>query len=112
MHREAIQAGTGVPFELVYEFDVEDLPASLQLVIEQPWQYRIDINGRLLDASYSGYYRDISFKTIDVREWIKLGQNRIHLTGAVCGKTEIEAVYLIGDFGVSIAYEGLEKHGV
>lgn len=98
---------------LKFEPEVADVPAACRLVVEQPEIYTsITVNGKPLDFADSGFYRDVVFRAQDVNGLLKPGRNEIVLTlDFVAGVpaslnartrygTEIESIYLIGDFAV------------
>jgi len=106
-----------VPFSgelrLKFTATVEALPATCRLVVEQPEMYRtITVNGKPVSFTNSGEYICFSFRTADVRGLLRVGSNEIEMaldfvrplpTSAVASVrsgTEIENIYLVGDFGV------------
>lgn len=101
------------PILLQFEFFCENRPKSIFLVVEDGDRYKIKVNGK--EVKYTGlpYYRDISFHPIDVTEAVKEGKNIIELYTHFVAEdpnaqknlerlygTELEAIYLIGDFAV------------
>jgi len=101
------------PLALAFDLKVEQAPAQASLVLEQPEMYsRIDVNGRPVRFEGGTCYRDIAFRTADVSDLLEEGENTIALAlnyvAAVPDSldayerygTEIESVYLVGDFGV------------
>jgi len=99
--------------QLAFEFEVDQCPAQCSLVLEQPEMYKaIEINGQPVSFKNSGYYRDKTFRTAQIVNGISTGLNRILLTldyippipdsrnAVERYGTEIESIYLIGDFGV------------
>ena len=106
-----------------YHIRIESIPKSLKLVCETPEIFSIYINDKLLRRKPQGYFRDKSFKTIDIHDMIQEGDNTIAFDCAfeqsekfyknlrnawefeseknkLSYNMEIEAIYLIGDFGV------------
>jgi len=96
----------------------------IHLVIERPENYTIYINGKLIEKKDIGYYRDKSFRMIDVTGLFEIGYNILTLecnfvqsqevydTLDNCCKfesvknklyydMEIEPVYLVGEFAVN-----------
>ncbi|HEY65082.1 MAG TPA: hypothetical protein G4O02_10985 [Caldilineae bacterium] len=110
-HRDAMVAGTGTPFKLRFRFQVEALPSAIELVLECPERFQITVNGQHVPYRDIGYWRDISFKRVDIRPHVQVGENLIELAGVVAEDTELEDIYLIGDFGVSACRIGPERHG-
>ncbi len=120
-----------------YRITIEDKPEVLFLVCETPEKFDIRINGASIDATVCGYYRDKSFKKIDIAKYVSLGENtitfdcRFEQSAKVYenirkGKIfeseknklvydfEIEAIYLLGSFGVKTdgKWEELERRAV
>jgi hypothetical protein len=92
------------------------------VAIEAVEEFDIDINENKVNY-VSGWWKDISFKTIDIKQYIRYGKNEIILkrkfyqqqkvydvlfgkdvleteTNKLTLDTELESIYLIGDFGV------------
>jgi hypothetical protein len=101
---------------LEYAFNVKNLSTNkdMKLVLEHPEYYEISVNG--IECRYEGLkpWLDIRFMPIDITDKIVRGENRIRLE---CEKfsygdraiiddkftrygTEIESVYIVGDFAV------------
>jgi hypothetical protein len=111
-HREAVLAGPGTPFAIRFDFEVEVLPATIELVLECPERFKMAVNNQPVPCLEHGYWRDISFKRVEIQPKVQLGQNVIELTGLVAEETEIENAYLIGDFGVAARRIGRERYRV
>ncbi|WP_346857828.1 hypothetical protein [uncultured Draconibacterium sp.] len=107
---------------LKYEVRIDDLPSACKLVLEQPKMYKsIKINGKDFTFKSDGFYIDHTFETTEVLSALKEGRNTIQLaldfepidaankdTRKRYG-TEIESIYLIGDFGLK-AFSDKEKY--
>ncbi len=117
--------------KVAMDFDVNldrNIPDKIQLVIERPEQYTIYINGKLIEKNALGYYRDKSFKIIDITGKLEKGYNIITLEcdfvqseevyttldnccefESVRNKLyydmEIEPIYLLGEFAVNSGEE-------
>ncbi len=117
------------PVHIAMKFDIqvaEDFTpeGEMYLVMEMPHLYQIKLNGRDVPNTDAGYYRDRSFRKIDIRGYLKPGLNELYLEtdfsqdsdvydqlkkalvfeaekNKLTYNQEIEAVYLVGDFGVS-----------
>jgi hypothetical protein len=112
-------------------------PADAALVVETPDQFEITVNGQVLSKRDLGHYRDMSFRKIDLEGSLREGANEIvmrtrfeqspeiyaHLRRArafeaeknkLTYDSEIEAVYLIGGFGVVTPgeYEALPREAM
>ncbi len=112
---------------IAMDFDVNldrNIPDKMQLVIEKPEQYTIYINGKLIDKTDVGYYRDKSFRIIDVTGLFEKGYNILTLECSFVQSQEVydtldkccefesvknklyydmevEPVYLVGEFAVN-----------
>ena len=113
--------------EMRFTFDMEMDPqkaGDLYLVVEQPEQFQIQMNGMLVShREADGFYKDIAFRKISVSSAVKRGKNEIimaaqfhqspHVYETLFGENvyetelnkltydmELESIYLIGKFGV------------
>ena len=94
--------GAGVPFGVRYTFE-SDLPEGheLTLVLERPDEFRISVNGAAVEHDpHDGYWLDTTFRRIPIGAHARQGPNTITLEGVTSLDMEIEACYVIGDFGV------------
>ncbi len=106
-----------------YFVDAEYVPDDIYLVCETPENFAISVNGKKIDNSSSGYFCDKSFKKIDISGFLHMGKNVIEFIcdfkqsdefyknlksayefesekNKLAYDMEIEAVYLVGKFGV------------
>ncbi len=115
----------GYPVRLRQEYHVraDDIPASLKLVCETPEKFTISVNGNPVSTQPEGWFVDKSFQTLEIAPHLHLGDNVIAFdcdfsqSSAVYDNlckaqifeseknklvydTEIEAIYLLGDFSV------------
>lgn len=99
--------------QLKFNVDIRDIPRQCALVVEQPQMYQtIVINGNRVQFG-DDWYLDAAFKKTDITQWLHPGNNEILLSlnyrypvdksldASERYGTEIESVYLIGDFAVS-----------
>jgi len=101
-HGAVERAGVGVPFALRFTFDADVRPAApVYLVVESPEQFEIAVNGQPVTGDDAGWWTDISFRKLDVSHAVHAGRNEIMLRGVFTRDTELESIYLIGDFGVA-----------
>ena len=115
-----------VHVSLKFEFCIEDDPLQhreIYLAAEVPEILKACINGTDVEIGECGWWKDKSFRKYDIRPYLKKGQNEIILEidfvqqqkvyDVLFGKdvleteinkltydTEIESIYIIGDFGV------------
>jgi len=109
-HGAIAKAGVGTIFALRFTFDVSVCPANpIYLIVESPARFDITVNGQPVSSDDVGWWTDISFRKVDVSAVIQAGRNEIVLSGEFTGDTELESVYLIGDFGVTERRVGEEN---
>ena len=106
-----------------YYINVDAVPKTLFLACENPERFVIKINGRTVEKTYCGYFRDRSFEKIDIAKYICEGKNIISFDclfvqsdefyenlkkaykfeselNKLAYDMEIEAIYLVGNFSV------------
>lgn len=99
---------------LKFEPEVASVPLKYSLVVEQPQLYNISINNKIIRFEGKDYYRDHAFRIQDISGTLKQGVNEIMLSLNYVAPepaslnaykrygTEIESIYLIGDFAVAV----------
>lgn len=126
--------------ELRFSFTVACQPESfgqLSLVMEQPHQFEVTVNGEKVSFNGEDWYKDISFIKTDILSYVKQGENTIelkarflqsqHVYDVLYGENvyetelnkltydmELESIYLLGDFGVNSlsAYRAGERNSI
>ncbi len=107
------------PLHLSYSFDVHELPENIRLSVEQPEMYTsILVNGQAVNFEADHYFVDRLFPSANVASLIRKGINVVDMqldfrpaiddseTALERYGTEIESIYLFGDFGVKgIGYQ-------
>lgn len=106
-----------------YKVNFEYVPEKLWLVCETPEIFDIAVNGSSIKKEDCGYFRDKSFKKLDISAYARKGENIIAFDCDFCQSPEfyenmrkskifeseknklsydmeIEAIYLLGDFSV------------
>ncbi|MFA6451282.1 MAG: glycosyl hydrolase [bacterium] len=106
---------SGTKFQLRYSFSINTDPKSIKditFVMEQPYIYELTLNGKQIFYADKGWWRDPSFKTIDIKDYIVEGRNILEASGKfvqpvkpgtmlyVDDGVEVESAYIIGDFAV------------
>ncbi len=114
--------------KLVFRFNVKDIPKNAKLVCETPEKFKLFVNGKPLNNNVVGEYFDTSFKCIPLDNMLKNGENVIEawinftqseeiydsvrharefeaIKNKLFYDTEIEAMYIVGDFGVEAPNE-------
>jgi hypothetical protein len=101
VHTAIARAGVGSPFALRFTFDALACPAvPVYLVVESPGRFAITVNGQAVGGD-EGWWTDISFRKVNVSAAVRAGRNEVVLSGVFARDTELESVYLVGDFGVA-----------
>lgn len=127
-----------VKLEVVFNFNTNTLDFNtFNLAVETPSIFEITVNGKKANKTDLGFYHDPAFRLIDVKDLVSLGNNEICLAcdfeqskqvyknmknslifesekNKLTYDMEIEAVYLVGDFGVvaNAPFEKLERRAV
>ncbi len=94
-------------FEATYRFTIEErVPPDLAIVIERPDLYTIACNGRPVSAS-GDWWLDRAFGRVDLAAAAQVGQNAVTIQAAPFTMFhEVEAAYLLGDFGLRATDHG------
>jgi hypothetical protein len=89
--------------ELRYTFEIEAMPEWIDLVIEEPENFTVEINGRPLDLNVFEKWIDIAFHRIRIpSSCLQNGANAVLLKTLYKENSNLEAIYLLGDFGVQL----------
>lgn len=94
-----------VPVKLRYRFEVKDLPTgSLELAMEQPSRFAISLNGHAVDPDRDcGWWVDRSIRRLPLNPaHIAPGTNQIEAAIDYTEEDGLEAMFLLGDFGVAV----------
>jgi hypothetical protein len=101
-HAEITRSGAGTPFALRFAFDADArLKNPICLALESPERFNIVVNGQAIANEDQGWWTDISFCKVDVSAAAQAGRNEIVLSSVFARDTELESIYVIGDFGVA-----------
>lgn len=88
---------------LKFTFDSEiDYSGALLALEELDKAESIKFNGKEVKKESNGYYVDISILTVELPDIVK-GENVLEVTYAYGEKTDIENMFVLGDFGVEIS---------
>ncbi len=122
---ECVRKGRDCDVTMAFDFDVEDLDGvkTMALAAEMPDTCTFKVNGQPYTFKDTGYYIDKSFRTSDIRPLLCAGKNTIEIAtrfkqsahtynlynnpdvhevewNRLTVDTELESIYLVGDFGV------------
>lgn len=107
--RKGTYDGKGGDVVLRYRFrSAIDKPKSAYLVIEDIDKGHVIVNGREVDISKRTWHWDRGFGRVDITDLVRKGENVVDFRVRYDFLTEVEAAYVVGDFGVRMAnpYEG------
>ncbi|MGQ9590093.1 MAG: hypothetical protein ACUVYA_07340, partial [Planctomycetota bacterium] len=95
-------------FKVAYRFAIEErVPEDISVVVERPDLYRIRLNGVELAWDRASWWLDRAFGRIPARSAARVGENVLELEASpFTVYHEIEAAYVVGDFGVRPAAAG------
>jgi len=107
MAQKIVMKNIGSKFVVRYEFNVDRtiLGNKIYLVVENPEKFIIRINNNIISGN-EGYWIDKSFRKINISKHIVGGENIVELEGEITIYTEIESIYVIGDFAVKRISDG------
>ena len=110
--KEVAQPYTIAPVEtkdrirLRFSFESEIPAVGTHLALEDASAGRIFVNGAEVTANPDGWYVDHAIETVPLPE-LSAGENTIEVEWPIGPNTDLEACYLLGDFGVRV--QGTEK---
>lgn len=101
--RKGIFNGRGGEVLLKYRFSsAVDNPRSAYIVIEEIWKGELCVNGQPVSIEGAGWHWDRNFGKVDVAGLIRKGENTVVFKVDYDFLTEVEAAYVVGDFGVNL----------
>ena len=106
-----------------FKIDLEYVSDKLFVALETPEIFTVKVNGVEIDKTDCGFFRDASFRMLDIQKYAKVGENVIELLSLITQSDEvyeniekskmfeseknkltydmeIESMYLVGDFAV------------
>jgi len=90
----------GNAVQLQFEFEVEKKPERIHLVMEEGFKFDLRVNGQNVNTVTDQWHWDRQFSRINIHDQVVEGGNVIQLRCNYQWDTEIEEVYLVGDFAV------------
>ena len=92
----------GRKLRIRFEFIVESVPEKAFLVVEDIDNYDVKLNGTRIGKVSAGWFLDRDFGRIEL-PGLTEGINEIILECSYVSSTELENIYVTGDFGVSVS---------
>ncbi len=87
-------------------FMVNDIPERIELAMESADRFTVEINGAIIEPSPGKWHIDRNIPAFDLKEHIVKGTNTIKATTDFLWDTEIEDIYIAGDFAVGSEEDG------
>lgn len=81
-----------------YEFEAAKKPTQCKLVIENPGDFEINVNGSKVNE-VCGWWIDEDFKTLNIKDVLVQGRNEVMLEFDYLADIDLEDLYIVGDFG-------------
>jgi hypothetical protein len=109
LDKDVFPAGSG--FEAAFYFEVGKGvdTATLKAVVERPALFQVLVNGKPLTAEAGSWWLDRNFGVFAIGPHVRPGRNTIVLKAAPFTiHSELEPVYLLGEFGVVPAAKGFK----
>jgi len=95
--------GRGGPVGLRYGFQVsEELPTSASLVMEWHDSMKVTLNNKTVDFQNAGTHWERNFRSVPIVGYLQAGENTVEVSFPYDCLSEIEPIYVIGDFGVRL----------
>jgi hypothetical protein len=90
--------------KLLFTFFIDSIPTgAVDLCLEAPEQFRLKLNGHPLKLEAGAMWIDIAFKRFGLpKEYLKAGENILEQEVDFREDLNLEALYLLGNFGVSL----------
>lgn len=96
-----VQKSASAPIKLTFKFNVEYL-CPVTLMMETPELFTVKINGTPITNVLDQMYIDPCFKLLPIeKDLLVSGENVITLEGIFNDSMDLEAIYLLGNFGVT-----------
>ncbi|MEA4888846.1 MAG: hypothetical protein VB070_05225 [Clostridiaceae bacterium] len=88
---------------LTLSWDIEQMPAQIDLVMEHPEKWRFNINQQPISPAAAGWFVDPALVRLPIdKAWLQEGTNTLVLTADWTAHFDLEALYLIGAFAVQL----------
>jgi hypothetical protein len=101
-------------FEATFRFEAADAAAlaGLELAVETPELYRIEVNGKPVDFKTGTRWLDPHVRSVPLENLVRPGENTVRLVGQPFDvKMELENIYLRGNFTVEPTAKGYRLKG-
>ncbi len=107
LDRDTFPPGTGFTASFHFTVDRGVKSRSLRAVVERPGVFRVAINGKQVKPLPGTWWLDRAFGVYDIGRSVTSGENTITVTSSpFTVHSELEAIYLLGDFSLEVAEKG------
>ncbi|MDP2983559.1 MAG: glycosyl hydrolase [Candidatus Latescibacter sp.] len=89
-----------------FTFTVQNIPERLELAMESADRFTVEVNGKQVETSAGKWHIDRAISGFAIAEQVVQGVNTIRAVTDFLWDTEIENIYLVGDFAVGQEEEG------
>jgi hypothetical protein len=100
IRKKGVQVSERATVRLFFQFEVKELPMAAALVLEQAERCALRVNGHSVPTTSREWHWDKQFGKVDIVRQLTKGWNPVELEMEYGVDTEIEDIYLVGDFGV------------
>ena len=117
-----------------YRFTMDTVPSEIYLATETPDIFKIFVNGKEIDKTDRGYFRDSAFRKLDISPYVKVGENTVSFESVIeqtpaCYEhiskswtfesmknclsydMEVEPIYIVGNFGLRFMSAPTDENG-
>ena len=91
---------------LTFTFKVDDIPENIELALESADNFTVAINGTTVETTPGKWHIDRRIRSFDLTDHVLQGENTITASTDFLWETEIEDIYLVGDFAVGPEADG------
>ena len=103
--RKARPGAPSIEIELRYEMEVEEIPdGPLTLALEDPTRFEVRLNDRVqATENVCGWWVDPAVQLLPLdTAAVRLGKNILTLRGVFTEDADLEAMFILGDFNVTL----------
>lgn len=100
--RKGLFDGKGADIVLRYTFTSDVEKPRSYIVMEDIWKGELFVNGIEIDTANPDWQWDRGFGKVEITEHVRKGQNTVDFRVSYDFLTEVEAAYVVGDFGVAM----------
>lgn len=105
--REPFPEGSGFRVNYPFFTDGEFSNENIQLVVERPWLYTVEVNGNEVSPVPGESWLDLDFHIFEIGPFVRQGKNEITVAASPFSiHAELQPVYLLGEFALTASEYG------